>query len=204
MKRVLLLLPKGVEIYETAAFIDVIGWANRYGDEPMELVTAATEPELRSTFGLRILADRLIADLDPAEFDALALPGGFEEFGFYEDACSEPFAALIRGFDAAAKPIASICVGALPLASSGVLAGRRATTYHLGDGRRRRQLADFGVEVKDAALVSDGHIVTSTSPATAVGVALTLVAALTSEANAAKIRGLMGFDETATGPAARQ
>ena len=91
------------------------------------------------------------------------------------------------------KPIASICVGALPLAHSGILKGRRATTYHLGDGRRRRQLADFGVEVSDQAIVRDGNVVTSTSPATAIDVALMLLEALTDAENAQAIRLSMGF-----------
>ena len=91
------------------------------------------------------------------------------------------------------KPIASIFVGALPIAHSGVLKRRCATTYHLMDGKRRRQLADYDVEVLDRQVVRDGNIITSTSPATAVDVALELVADLTDEDNAAKVRHLMGF-----------
>jgi len=35
MKRVLLLLCKGFEIYEAAAFYDVLGWSGEFGAEEM-------------------------------------------------------------------------------------------------------------------------------------------------------------------------
>ena len=193
MKRVLLLIPKGAEVFELAAFFDVLGWASAEGSEPIEVVTAALTPEVRCTFGLRVIPDTLVSEISPTDFDALAMPGGFEEHGFYEHAYSEEVGGLIRAFDAEAKPIASICVGALPVAHSGVLEGRCATTYHLMGGGRRRQLAELGVKVLDEPVVRDGNIITSTSPATAVDVALTLVEVLTDRDNAAKIRGLMGF-----------
>lgn len=194
MKRVLLLIPEGAELFETAAFFDVLGWASAEGSEPIHVVTVGLEPEVRSAFGLRITPDRLLADVDVDEFDALAVPGGFEEYGFYRQAYSNEVSDLVRAFDGQGKPIASICVGALPLAHSGVLDGRRATTYHLSNGYRRRQLARFNVEVVDESVVRDRNIVTSTSPATAVEVALILVEALTDRDNAVKIRHLMGFE----------
>jgi 4-methyl-5(b-hydroxyethyl)-thiazole monophosphate biosynthesis len=193
VKRVPLLIPKGVEVFELAAFYDVLGWASAEGSEPIEVVTAGLAPEVRCTFGLRVIPDVLVSEIVPAEFDALAMPGGFEEYGFYEHAYSEELGALIRAFDAEAKPIASICVGALPVAHSGVLKERCATTYHLMGGGRRRQLAELGAEVLDQPMVRDRNIITSTSPATAVDVALTLVEVLTDLDNATKIRTLMGF-----------
>ena len=193
MKRVLLLIPKGADVFETAAFFDVLGWASAEGSESIEVVTAGLEREVTCTFGLRILPDTLIDDIEAGDFDALALPGGFEEHGFYDEAFSDEVGRLIRAFNGEEKPIASICVGALPIAHSGVLKRRCATTYHLGGSTRRRQLADYDVEVLDQQVVHDGNIITSTSPATAIDVALTLVAELTDEGNAARIRGLMGF-----------
>jgi len=195
LKRVLLLIPKGAEVFETAAFFDVLGWASAEGSEPIEVVTAGLESEVTCTFGLRVLPDILIENIQVDDFDALALPGGFEEHGFYDHAFSEAVGDLIRAFDADKKTIASICVGALPIAHSGVLKRRCATTYHLGGSERRRQLADYDVEVLDRQVVRDGNIITSTSPATAVDVALALLEELTDSANAKKIRGLMGFKQ---------
>lgn len=193
MKRVLLLIPKGAEVFEVAALFDVLGWASTEGSTQIEVVTVGLESEVECTFGLRILPDRLLTDVTAGDFDALAVPGGFEEYGFYGQAYADEVSDLIRTFDRQGKPIASICVGALPLAKSGVLEGRRATTYHLSGGHRRRQLAQFDVEVVDEPVVRDGNITTSTSPATAIDVALELVATLTDRVNADKISRLMGF-----------
>ena len=175
-----------------AAFFDVMGWASVEGNEAVEVTTVGLQPEVRCSFGLRVRPDRLIDEVKPERFDALALPGGFEEHGYYEDAYSEPVLCLIRRFEN--RPIASICVGALPLARSGVLKGRSATTYHLGGSVRRQQLAGMGIRVLDQAIVQDGNITTSTGPATAILVALELLARLTSPENADHVRHMMGFE----------
>ena len=194
MKRVLLILPNAFEVLEAAAFIDVLGWAHHYGDTPIETVTAGTSAEIECTFGaLRVRPNVLLSDVDTAEFDAVAIPGGFESQGFFKDAYSEIVLQTLRDFEKSRKPVASICVGALPLAKSGILSGKRATTYHLMGGRRRKQLAELGANVVDAAIVADDNKITSTSPATAIEVALMLVERMTSRENAERIRHLMGF-----------
>ena len=193
MKRVLILLSNGFEVYEAAAFIDVLGWANTFGSEPVEAVTASLRPSIISTFGLQVVPSMTTAEVQVASFDALAIPGGFESAGFYEDAYSQGFLDIVRQFDALGKPIASICVAALPLAKSGALRGRRATTYHLLEGKRRKQLAEMGANVVDADIVRDENTITSTSPATAIDVASALLAEITSVDNAIRVRHMMGF-----------
>ena len=110
-----------------------------------------------------------------------------------EDAYHEDFLTLIRTFNEEKKIIASVCVGALPLGKSGILKGRKATTYHLLNGMRRKQLAEFGADVLDQHVVVDGNIITSSSPATALDVAMTLLEMLTSQENCEKVKKLMGF-----------
>ncbi len=193
MKRVLLLLCKGFELYEAAAYHDVFGWSRAYGTEAVEVVTAGMHGEVQGTFGVRVLVDKLLEEVDASEFDALAIPGGFETWGFQEEGYCGHVTELIRAFDRPNKPISSICAGALAVRANGVLEGRRATTYHLMGGARRTQLADFGVSVVDGALVRDGNVVTSTAPATAMDVAFDLLATLTGSRNAAEVRRLMGF-----------
>jgi 4-methyl-5(b-hydroxyethyl)-thiazole monophosphate biosynthesis len=193
MKKVLLLLCKGVEIYEAAAFYDVVGWSGTYGLEKVEVITVGLQKEVQGTFGIKVIPDHLLSEIRAEDYDALAVPGGFEAHGFYEDAYSEAVADLIRRFDDLDKPIASICVGALPLANSGILKGRQATTYHLDEGLRRKQLASFGVNVVDQPIVFDKNVITSTSPATAMEVAFELLARITSKTSSDQIKQKMGF-----------
>jgi protein deglycase len=193
VKRILLLLCKGFEIYEAAAFYDVLGWSGEYSKEKVKVVTVGLQKEVHGTFGIKVISDQVLSEVKVEDFDALAIPGGFETYGYYEEAYSIPVADLILRFNRMEKPIASICVGALPLANSGILKGRQATTYHLREGLRRKQLASFGVDVADASIVFDKNIITSTSPATAMEVAFELLARITNKENSDFIRQSMGF-----------
>lgn len=194
MKKILLLLADGFEAVEASVFTDVLGWNQTDGDGSTQLITVGKREKLKCTFNFTVTPEMLIEDVNVDDFDALAIPGGFEDAGFYEDAYSEEFLNLIREFNAAGKLIASVCVGALPIAKSGVLQGRNATTYNLGDGLRQKQLANFGVHVlKDQPIVVDGNIITSYNPSTAFDVAFTLLEMLTTRENCIHIQKLMGF-----------
>jgi 4-methyl-5(b-hydroxyethyl)-thiazole monophosphate biosynthesis len=191
--KILLLLAKGVEMIEASAFIDVFGWNKHYNNTETEIVTCGFSREVHSTFNIPIQVDLLIDELRVDEYDALAIPGGFEDYGFYEDAYNEKFLDIIRKFNEEGKFIASICVGALPIGKSGILQGKKGTTYHLMDRRRQKQLESFGVKVVNEPVVIDKNIITSWCPSTAVDVALKLLELLTSEEESCKTREIMGF-----------
>ena len=194
-KKVLLLLADGFEPLEAAGFTDVFGWAALEGNEPIELVSASFKPVLRSTFGLWVMPQAQVSELDLNDFDALAIPGGFARAGFYDDALSEPFLAVIRHFNAQDRDIASVCVASLALGAAGIIGGRRATTYHQVGGKRKDQLERYGALFVDQAVVEDGRLISSTGPGTSVEVALRLLATLTSPQNAAHIRAKMRVPE---------
>lgn len=192
MKKVLLLLSNGFEILEASAFIDVIGWNLVEGDGTTRLFSCGLRKEISSSFNQKFIVDEIIDEVDISTFDALAIPGGFEEFGFYQDAYDEKFLDVIRRFNEQNKVIASVCVGALPVGKSGALSGRQGTTYFLND-KRKNSLRDFGVQVMPDPIVEDHNVITSWNPSTAVDVALILLERLTSRENADHIRHLMGF-----------
>ncbi len=196
-KRVLLLLADGFEPLEAAGFTDVLGWANIDGEEPIELVSAGLRSPLKATFGFSVIPQALVGDLDLDSFDAVAVPGGFEGAGFYEDALSQRFSDIIRRFSDKQQPVASVCVASLSLGAAGVLKGRRATIYHQIGGKRRAQLEHYGAKFVDEAVVVDGMLITSTGPGTAIEVAFELLTVLTSQENSNHIRKLMRIPEPA-------
>jgi 4-methyl-5(b-hydroxyethyl)-thiazole monophosphate biosynthesis len=191
MKKILLLLAEGFETYEASVFIDVMGWNLEEGDQSTALSSCALKREIRTSFNQKVVVDYLPDEIDVDAFDALAIPGGFEVYGFYEDAYHETFLNLIRAFRGRHKLIASVCVGALPLGRSGILKGLNATVYN--SPKRRQALQDFGANVQHLPIVEDDHIITSWNPSTAIDVALLLLEKLTNKENAEKIRYLMGF-----------
>ncbi|MBZ9609023.1 DJ-1/PfpI family protein [Clostridium estertheticum] len=193
MKKVLLLLANGFETFEASVFIDVIGWNYIDGDKSTQLFTCGRTKQVNSTFNQRIIVDYTFDEVNIDDYDALAIPGGFIEYDFYNDAYNEQFLEILRGFDKKSKIIATICVAALPLGKSGVLKGRRGTTYNKRDGIRQKQLKDFGVEVINQPIVIDQNIITSWNPSTAMEVAFILLEKLTNKENKEKVKELMGY-----------
>lgn len=191
--KTLLFCAKGFETMEFSVFIDVLGWArNDYGYE-VEVDTCGFNKTVISTFNVPVIMDKTIEEVNVEEYDAIAIPGGFEEFGFYEEAYDERLLELIREFDRQGKTIATICVAALPLGKSGILKNRKATTYHLRDAYRQKQLAEFGVEVVNERIVIDGNVITSYCPETAADVAFELLKKLVGEEKMLIVKKAMGY-----------
>ncbi|KAN0012353.1 hypothetical protein ACTFIV_004529 [Dictyostelium citrinum] len=187
---------------EFTPFVDVMGWAREDDDEDkadIQVVTCGLYNKMvTSTFGVTVQVDVLLSEIKSLdEFDALAIPGGFESYSFYEEAYSEVVSQLIRDFDSKSKHIASVCVAALALGKSGILKGRNATTYRNSlreHSIRQQQLRDFGANViVDQPIVIDKNVITSYNPQTAPYVAFELLSRLTDENKAKKIKTLMGF-----------
>ena len=193
--KILLLCLNAFETMEFSPFIDVFGWAHDDFACDIKVDICGFTRKIKSTFGVTIEADVLIDEIDIHDYDALAIPGGFEEYGFYKEAYHEKTLELIQAFDSLHKPIASVCVAAFPLAKSGVLNERKATTYHLRGGYKRAELKEFGVTLGDEWLVVDDNIITSSCPKTAPEVAFRLLEMLTSREKAFKVREAMGYGE---------
>lgn len=191
MKKVLLLLPNGFEVLEASAFIDVMGWNRLEGDGSTHIRTCGLQNFVMSAFNQSWAVDNTIEEIKIENFDALAIPGGFEEYGYYKEAYDQGFLDLIKRFHAQEKPIASICTAALPLAESGILKNKKATTYN--NPIRKEILEKRDAIITESPIVEDGNIITSSGPSTAVKVALLLLEKLTSRENAIKVAGLMGF-----------
>lgn len=191
--KVLVFCAKGFETMEFSVFIDVLGWARNDFGHDIKVEIGGFSKQITSTFNVPIIADKIIDEIDVNEYNALAIPGGFEEFGFYEEAYDERFLNLIRTFDSQNKIIATVCVGALPVGKSGVLLNRTATTYHLKDGYRQKQLEKFGVTVINQPVVMDKNIITSYCPQTAPYVAFELLNKLIGEKETTSVKKAMGY-----------
>lgn len=191
--KILVFLAKGFETIEFSAFIDVMGWARTDFNCKVDVVTCGLNRKVISTFNVPVLVDTTIDEVSVDEYDALVIPGGFEEFGFYEEAYNEKLLELIRQFNSQKKWIATVCVGALPVGKSGVLDGRKATTYHLRGAYRQKILQGFGAIIVNTPIVVDDNIITSYCPQTSYGVALLLLEKLTSYKEMVLVKDAMGF-----------
>ena len=191
--KILVFCAKGFETIEFSAFVDIMGWARNDYNYPVYVDTCGFTKTVNSTFNIPVLMDKTISEINVNDYDALAIPGGFEEFGFYEEAYNPNFLDLIRQFNEQKKPIAAICVAALPLGKSGVLKNRRATTYHLNNAHRQKQLAEFGVNIVNERIVIDDNIITSYCPETAPDVAFELLRKLCGNEKMLTVKRAMGY-----------
>jgi len=139
IKNILLLLPNGFEAYEASVFTDVFGFAETGGIK-VSLDSAGSTKQVPCAYGFDVVPNLTIDELELGKYDALALPGGRRESGFYDSAYSEQFSSVIKHFIDNNKYIATICVGILPVAKIGLPEGQKATTYK---GKRRKQSKEY-------------------------------------------------------------
>ena len=78
-KRVLLFLSQGFEEYEASVFTDVIGWSRVYGNIPVDLITTGLRPRIKGTWNMIVIPELDFEKINVKDFDALAIPGGFEK-----------------------------------------------------------------------------------------------------------------------------
>lgn len=191
-KNVLVLLAEGFELMETSCFTDVLAWASFQNHVDIKLTTSSTTGTVKSAFGnFNITTDSTIAALNLDSFDALAIPGGMEWAGFFENSLSEEFIDVVKHFIAQKKPIAAVCVASRCIAKSGQFAGREATIYHSQTGKHKAKLESMGVKFVDQPIVESINVITSTGPGTAVEVALALLGKLTDESTVQATRQMM-------------
>ena len=192
--KVLLFCCKGFEMIEFAHFYDTLGWAKSENGYDVRVETCGFTSEVSSAFWhTSVKVDKLIAEVNTDDYDALAIPGGDHLYGFFEEAYDERFLELIRQFNDKKKVIASVCVASLPIGKSGALAGRRGTAYHLNDGYRQKELAGFGVKVVNEPVVIDENIITSYCPQTAPAVAFELLEKLIGKEKTDTVKYGMGY-----------
>ena len=175
-KKVLMLLAEGFELMETSCFTDVLAWASFQEHVDIKLTTSSTNGKVNAAFGgFNVNTDTTIARLNLDDFDALAIPGGMEWAGFFENSLSDEFIEVVKHFIAKSKPVAAVCVASTCVAKTGEFGEREATIYHSATGKHKAKLEGLGVTFVDKPVVESGNVITSTGPGTAVEVALALL-----------------------------
>jgi len=126
-------------------------------------IAAPSMDDIGGEHGYTVAPDLVIDDVNPDDYDLLIIPGGFPD-GAPAVVRDIPRAQEIaRSFIENDKPVASICHGPWLLASADLVRGRRLTSYwHDGVPDDIRGAGGLWV---DAAVVTDGKLVTSRWPA---------------------------------------
>jgi protease I len=105
-----------------------------------------------------VKVDRTIEEASADDYDALLVPGGVGNPDQLRG--DENAVAFVRAFHDAGKPMAVICHGPWVLVESGVVRGRRLTSWPTLE----TDIRNAGGEWTDEEVVVDGNLVTSRKP----------------------------------------
>ena len=117
--------------------------------------------------GLKVAVGLLVAEVNPADFDAVVFIGGGGASDYLDNEISYK---LIRETIRQNKILAAICIAPVILAKAGVLKGKKATVWSSTVPICKEPikiLEENGAEFIDKNVVSDGKIITANGPAAA-------------------------------------
>jgi len=167
MVRVLIPLAEGCEELEAITLIDLMRRAG------IEVIVAGLENgPVTASRGVRIIPDATLDDVIDQDFDMMVLPGGLPGADHLD---RDPRVhSLLKRLAAGGAYTAAICAAPKVLAGAGLLDGRRATGYPGAINKTALR----STTVVDDAVVTDGKVITSRGPGTAMDFALDLIETL--------------------------
>lgn len=164
MATVLVPLAPGFEDLEAITITDLLRRAQ------VEVITAGLiDGPVRGSRGTTIVPDSTLDDALRRNFDMVVLPGGQPGATNLEQ--DSRLRALLQNMAAQGRYTAAICAAPKVLAAAGLLDGKRATSFP--GSLDARQFPKIRIENLD--VVTDGKIITSRGPGTAMDFTLTLI-----------------------------
>ncbi len=144
----------------------------RLEEEGARTVVAGTgEKTYQGKKGYPINVDTSVDEIRAADFDGLVIPGGYAPDIMRR---SQKLLQLTREIFQAGKPVAFIChAGWVPI-SAGIVKGKRGTSV----GAIKDDLVNAGLLWEDSAVVVDGNLISSRTPADLPQFCKALIAAL--------------------------
>ncbi len=135
------------------------------------IIVGATREPVVSMSGVEVTPHRSVDDpLD--DIDTLLVPGALTgDTRFFDDPVNVAYVQRARG---TVRRLCSVCSGALLLAASGALDGRRATTHWMDAAELQARFPDVRVE-PDRIFVEDNGVYTSGGITAGIDLALALI-----------------------------
>ena len=164
-KTVAVFIAPGLEEVEALATVDILFRAGI----PTTMISVTSGRAVTSSHNIVITCDLTLGEADLADYDMLVLPGGIP--GTPNLKAVEPLMAAVTERVRVGRPVAASCAAPAILAELGLLKGRRATA----NPGFVDVLAEHGARVSQAAVVTDGPVITSRGMGTAIDFGLEIV-----------------------------
>ena len=162
MASVLVPLAQGCEELEAVTVVDLLRRAG------VHVVTAGLDnAPVRASRGVVLVADMTLDEALKQEYDMVVLPGGLPGADHLD---GDPrIRGLLRTMADSGRYTAAICAAPKVLASTGLLEGKKVTSFP-------GVLDAFAdLDYRSDPVVQDGRMITSRGPGTAMDFALTLI-----------------------------
>ncbi len=182
MKKVYVFLADGFEEIEGLTVVDVL----RRAGIQTEMVSVMETKQINGSHGIKVEADLLFDEAEPASADMIVLPGGMP--GTLNLKAHSGLKEVILSFDKEKKYIGAICAAPSILGELGLLNGKKACAYPSFEDQLD------GAQVLRVPAVADGHIITGRGMGAAIPFALKLTEALLGAEKAREISGSIVFE----------
>ncbi len=178
MKKALIFLTTGFEEIEALATVDIL----RRGGVDIKTVSLTETKIVEGSHGVPVVADLMFQEAGFDSADILILPGGTVKINEHDGLKEQ-----VLNFCNNGKLIAAICAAPMVLGGLGILKGKKATCYPGFE-----KYLDGAILTTDAAVVTDGNIITGRGPGLTFEFALQLLEVLEGKAKRDEVaKGLL-------------
>lgn len=163
MSKTAIFMADGVEEIEALTVVDLL----RRAKEEIVMVNIHDTDKVVGSHNIVTETDQKISEFNPADYDAVVLPGGLR--GHQNLKANDKVIAAVKEMAAAGKLVTAICAAPTVLGYAGVLEGKKAICYPgMEDGLT-------GAVVTTEEVVCDGNIITSRGMGTAIPFGLAII-----------------------------
>lgn len=175
MKKLGVFMADGCEEIEALTVVDI---CRRAGIE-VAMISISGEKLVKGAHGIDFQADIPVEFMDFDMLDGIVLPGGMP--GTLNLGANKYVVQTIVDFNCKGKLVSAICAAPSVLGETGLLKGKKATSY---PGFEEKLV---GASISDDAIVVDENIITSRGMGTAIEFALAIVEYLLDKDTADKL-----------------
>lgn len=176
-------------VYEDFTPFEVFGVYNllsKLPDATVDLVAEKSGVVYADDKNISLNIPLSIAKVDKA--DVLIVPGS--TIGWTQQIKNKKVLAWLRKIDATSKYTLGVCTGSIILGASGVLKGKKATTFWLLSDF----LADYGIKFVDKPIVQDGKYMTAEAAVPGMELIMQIIKRISDEKTAQVTQLMLGYD----------
>ena len=153
MKKLLVFIADGTEEVEVITVVDYL----RRAEVEVDLVSVMDKKEITGAHGIKIVADKLLSEIDSKKYDAVYSPGGLPGAYYIRD--SKEAIQIYKDMYDDGKIASALCAAPIVLDEAGLLEGKDVTSYpgfdkELKAGNYKEDIVVFDSNVSDDELVA--------------------------------------------------